>query len=496
MGFLGPADLLLGERRGEDVAPVSSLRYLINEETLEYDVSDTYLNDYYVKSLLSFEVFATGDFLSKELYLASECTKNDFIENMDNMRFLFRGVALSYLVQDLRYLNHESLKFDKKSYCDLDPKELFKTCKPKTKSMREFLKNSQDLMSLQNQMIIPASHNYKQAKNDFLKSYHSETKSDLTRRLKASCEGLKCTIVTEQDLESLMKRMCIQDKKMVEKICSEEDAHYGYNSSPIALFDLQKNAYVTSVRNLPACLRRYTSYFKKKELGAKALNPIFLAHQFLGAKEFPMHKALELKYFENKGLKSVLSFDEPAKDIKVANEPPKKVPLIEVKKEIPKIAEKKVEKVSIAKAKSEKKKAPEKNYSYFFQSCSDLKNLNLESLKLDMNRFKYDWVFSLEQIEKLNTNLKDYMTSRVLKLLRDQEDLGTNDGPLPLKFLKFLIDENNHESLYNVINVLGDSFYVVSEFDGEEHKVIQKIRILNDESSNNEWQIILLKDAI
>jgi len=69
--------------------------------------------------------------------------------------------------------------------------------------------------------------------------------------------------------------------------------------------------------------------------------------------------------------------------------------------------------------------------------------------------------------------------------------LGAKEAPVGLVFLKFLIDTDNHQGLYNVVNVLGEKFYVNNDFESKTEPVLVELK--NDKSTDNRWTFTLLK---
>ena len=108
-----------------------------------------------------------------------------------------------------------------------------------------------------------------------------------------------------------------------------------------------------------------------------------------------------------------------------------------------------------------------------------------------MDFFKEDFIFSDSLTTKLHKPLAIYQTQKALKEMKKYDALGEKKAPLRLLFLKYLIDNNYHQGLYNIISVLGESFYIKNDIDGENDAYF--IKIQNDYSTNNQWQIYVMK---
>jgi hydroxymethylglutaryl-CoA reductase len=85
------------------------------------------------------------------------------------------------------------------------------------------------------------------------------------------------------------------------------------------------------------------------------------------------------------------------------------------------------------------------------------------------------------------------MTREALTEMMTYDKLGSKEGPVPLLFLKFMIDMQEHTGMYNLITILGDEFYVSNEIDSEFKTEPEKIKILNNEATSRQWQIYILK---
>jgi len=52
---------------------------------------------------------------------------------------------------------------------------------------------------------------------------------------------------------------------------------------------------------------------------------------------------------------------------------------------------------------------------------------------------------------------------------------------------------HEHTGLFNMINILGDEFYVSNEIDTTFKTNIERIKLVNNESTNKQWQIYIVK---
>ena len=85
------------------------------------------------------------------------------------------------------------------------------------------------------------------------------------------------------------------------------------------------------------------------------------------------------------------------------------------------------------------------------------------------------------------------MTRDALMEMMNYDKLGTKDGPVPLMFIKFMIDMEEHHGLWNMISILGDKFYVSNEIDSFYSPKAEFIQLMNNETTGNQWQIYILR---
>jgi hypothetical protein len=243
------------------------------------------------------------------------------------------------------------------------------------------------------------------------------------------------------------------------------------------------------------CLRRFSKLGAVREANYKELNIIIpLIYKYLNSEKVSYLQGSlflpgALKEFDMKGLSDFLVALKPPKVAvvkKVAKVKPKPVPIpvvtlaktptpapkidpvIEVVPEVvvPKISE--------------------------FERAATLIGENKSAKEiLDMDQFRDDFEFTSKMISSLSQPIKKFQTRKALTDLRDFDKFGTSEAPVGIIFLKFLIDTDNHQGLYNVVNVLGDKFYLMNDFEGKTSPVFAELK--NDPTTNHRWQIILLK---
>ena len=97
-------------------------------------------------------------------------------------------------------------------------------------------------------------------------------------------------------------------------------------------------------------------------------------------------------------------------------------------------------------------------------------------------------IYKFAHIEK---KLKVFKTRKALTNMKKIGHLGEKKQPVPLLLIKFLIERKEHQGLYNVLAVLGNEFYVVNDIENKKRSI--PIRLINNMSTGNKWQLILLR---
>jgi hypothetical protein len=115
---------------------------------------------------------------------------------------------------------------------------------------------------------------------------------------------------------------------------------------------------------------------------------------------------------------------------------------------------------------------------------------HLAKVELNMEKFQTDYEFTTKMISDLALPLRKFQARNVLHSMKTVDKLGTKEVPVSIKFIKFFIDTENHQGLYNIISELGNSFYV--ENDLKNQKVPVLVELNNDSSTKNKWQLSIL----
>lgn len=435
-------------------------------------------------------------FLRSELNGGLICSNELLATHFDDIRFSYRLITLSYLLEGQWHMKLASDHFRFKNGCQFDMKSWIKSCKPKTDEMKKFISRLDQYGPKYDETLPP---NYKVSDwwKEFVRNnyqYYSQY------RMETECNG-KCS---EDILSDRFKKVCEADQKVMSLICSENDEIFGLSQSTDAYYLLGLSNIINTYNKqgeAMGCLRRFSEVMSHKEVRYDVLKQLFPSLQtylrsryqerFLQGRVFFFGSGKE---FEIKGLKDLYVKDQPlkiekapveVKEVVVAT--PKKV---EIKPE--------VKPVVVAKVEEAPKKEPVKEIkkpmkSAFLQAAEIRAQGNLDMVEVDMLKLKYDYVFSLNMINNLSERLKTFMTREALREMTQYDKLGTKEGPVPLLFLKYMIDMQEHHGLWNIISVMGDKFYVSNEIDAPFNPGPEFIQLVNNESTGRQWQFYILK---
>lgn len=434
-------------------------------------------------------------FLKSELGSGMICPNEQLSEHFDDIRYSYRLITLSYLLEGQWHMNMVSKHFGLTKGCQFDFEKWLDKCRPKNPDMKKFVALVKKFKPKYEESL-PKTY----IKSDWLKDFDKKDFKYYSHyRMDTKCHG-KCEA---KDLEANLKNVCEKDEALMTLICSEQDEIYGVSDSPDA-YNLLGLSNIINTYNKRGealgCLRRFTVVMNHKEVKYPVLTHLFAplrAHlqnqyqeRFLQGRVFFYGSGKE---FEEKGLSNLYVMEQPLKIAELDSEEPV-VPVVVPKKiEEPKKPVAKPVVVAEAPKKKEIVEISGPIKSAFLQAAEVRKAQNLERVEVDMLKLKYDYVFTLNMINTLSGKLKSFMTREALTEMMNFDKLGSKEGPVPLLFLKFMIDMQEHTGLFNLVNILGNEFYVSNEIDSDFKTEPERIKLLNNDSTGNQWQIFIVR---
>lgn len=460
----------------------------------------TFADDIFFGDFFAKHIFENGPdlnfFINSELYSAQSCSNYQLAKHFDDIRYSYRLLTFSYLLEGVWHLNELSKHLRLSNACDFDLSQFTKTCTPRGADMKKFITRLSQYNPKYQDRLPPTL-----TIQNWWKEYFERKFSHYSHYKMSSECGKNCV---QSEMPKYLSKMCNEHKVMMNKICSETDDVWGLMEHTEAYHLLSTSNIIATYNKsgeASGCLRRFSQIMGNKEPGYQVLQGLFPVtydylkrthkERFLQGRVFFYGAAKE---YEQKGLADIWVKDqtlviEKAPELVVEKPQKPKEVVIEKKKESPQVAEVKVEKVPVKVVKAEMPSHPK---SAFLQAAEVRRGQNLERMAVDMLKLKYDYVFTLSMTNSLSERLKTFMTQDALKEMANYDKLGTKAGPVPLLFIKFMIDYQEHQGLWNLISILGTTFYVSNEIDAFHKPAVERIELLNDASTANNWQIFII----
>lgn len=496
-------NLFLGEKKTSNYQGQLDARSVFSDEAGEMSFLDEQFSSHYINPQIQTDAFDLHDFWFKKVVEKSTCPDGALGENIDYIRYLYRLLSISYLFESLKLSNKASSEIGaNKNICSLDFSGIFGKCRPVSDDMKKFHERVYGKFVNEISKIHVQSFNKKEMSSwldDFQKST-SLTLDPVYARLHDWCrhEKKNCRTLSVDDIKLALGSICNDDRNLIQTLCSEKDSLYGssYADKATELIQLSNAFNLINHNGMGEdCLRRYVKIFSPKEIRYESLGRQFplIYSQLLRSNGRYLQGELflpgALKEFDIKGLSDFLTALKPPKVEAVV----KIIPKVKPKPKPIVVAAKPVIKPEPAAVQMEVIEAPKPKISEFESAVLEMDEKKLQSLSVNMERFRDDFEFTQQMISDLAIPIKKFQTRAALNDMKSYDNLGSAEAPVGLIFLKYLIDTQNHQGLFNIITVLGDKFYVANDIEKKERPVYVELR--NDPSTNNHWQIILIKKA-
>lgn len=435
-----------------------------------------------------------SEFFRSELSGSLICPNHLLSEHFDDLRYSYRLITLSYLLEGVWHLKLVSDHLGLKNGCEFSLPDWVKTCAPKSALMKKLVARLNEHRPRYEETL---AKDYK--KNGWLgdlKEHRYKWYSHY--RLKKEC-GTKC----DEQLSASFQKTCASDTSLMTLICSEEDEIFGLSQNRDAYYLLgQSNIINTFNKNGEAlgCLQRFSEVMAHKEVRYDVLNVLFPSLQnflrqqhrerFLQGRIFFFGSGKE---FEDKGLKELYVKEQPlvVEKTVVKSPVPVEKPSTAQEDARPEVAVSQDSKPVVTKVAQKEITKPIK--SAFLQAAEIRSAQDLEMVEVDMLKLKYDYVFSLNMINSLSERLKSFMTREALVEMTTYDKLGTKEAPMPLLFIKYMIDMQEHQGLWNILSVVGEKFYVSNEIDLIFKPKAELVKLVNNEATGRQWQLYILR---
>ncbi len=495
--FLGEKDM------GAYYGPIDN-RFETNTSSEQTKYLDQIFKEDYLNDQLQNEIFRLSHFWIDETYPDINCPNEFLASSYGYIHYLYRLIGISYLFEAMREYRIESYRLGiSPDSCSLEWEDTFAKCNPQSIEMKKFISRIKDrhLMGLEKERLIKQPKKkvdqWVELLNGQLQSH--EFSGIVEKRISHELGGKKSTDLDE--LAKVFDRMCSNEMRNIKRLCSEVDNYYGFSNVGIFTYLLQRSntiAVINDGGHGRACLKRFSQLNSSKENKLPYLNDLSedlyrkIRKSDVRYKQGNIFIAGALKEFDDKGLDDfifVAKKEEPKPEPKPVPKPNVVVKPKPEPKPVPKP-------IVVVKPKPVPKPIPKpvKKVTQFEVARKALFASSNESQVVDMAKFKADFKFSEEMIAALKAPLVDFQTRQGLQDMKKWDKLGTKSEPVRLIFLKFLLDNNLHTGLFNIVAVLGDHFYVINDIDGIKEPVFTELK--NDESTNYQWTLVLYKKEL
>lgn len=473
-----------------------------SDSTGKISFEDENYFDNFFKGPIEAEAIDLSHVWLDEFVNKANCPNELLNENVDYIRYLFRLQTISYLLEALKEYQGKISELGGRSYaCPLKYTDIFKNCSPKTSDMKKFVERVQFRYDVNLSLQTKDRFN-----NDEIRDWtaaldtHKNGLDFTQKRIQLYCESHKCGIMTSSRAVDALKDICQEDTRLIQAICSEKDSLMGASYvEQYRQLILTADAFVNVNRyaNGHHCLNRFIKMTEVLENKYEQLNVVIpeIFKIVLSRNETYLQGKFfipgALKEFDNKGLTDFLFIPEPT-PVVIAKAGPKPAPKpVVVPKPEPK-PEPKAEPIPEPKPEPIPEPEPVVVLSAFEKAREVLAIQKLDKVPVDMIDMKDDFVFSDKLRKTLDGPMKEYQTRRGLKDMKQHDKLGSKQEPLSLIFLKYMIDSNNHQGLYNVQGVIGEQFYLINDIDDKAEPVWTELRM--DAGTNYQWQLTLVSD--
>ena len=496
--------VFLGEKDFDIYSGPSDPSLVYQEHYADKKFLDQIYYDTFFDQSIEANIFEWEQLWEKDLPSMSYCPNVYLNEHIDYIRYLYRLISISYLFESLK--DHAKLSYKlgfSSEVCDLDWKKVFGNCAPKGEDMNLFIRRAKYRYLLGFDPTSEGLLTIGEAKT-WVSSLHGnlDNKSIVGKRLGDWCRDQEnCDDFSYHELKKGLNSICNKDKEMINLFCSENDNLYGISQSEIPK-DLLIKSNVTRVINTggfaQACLDRFSSLFEKKQTRYPWVEdtfPLVKSKLEVEDKDYIQGRIFTpgaLKEFDDRGLTSFL-FVKPT-PVPTPKPTPVPTPAPVVAKVIPTPAPTPIPTPKPTPRPTPKPKpTPRPELSAFEKAVANLINNRLKESKVDMEKFRVGHPHVKRLVKAIAGPLKDYQTRKALTDMKTYDKLGTKAQPVPLLFLKLLIDQDSHTGLWNIISILGDKFYVINDLDKKSIPVVMHLD--NSRKTDNIWQITIISET-
>ncbi len=479
-------------------------QFSVNRFNRELIFKDIKQEQLYFTTKINDEIFDLKNYFDTEFEVGRFCPESELKEVEKYYTYLSRLLTVSYMFEAFREYEFSTKLLGGKNSCLVNWNKLFSKCHPKETEMKLFLKNLKHTIPGIKDIVVPFELSKKSGLQKWLRAINSKKLISLGQyRLVDYCKENNCKNSSREQAVANLDKICQEDQSFLLRVCSEQDHTFGLSYAPeLYPLLLRSNAIrSTGIEEFQAgCLRRFIHVYQTKEEKYVPLKRIFsYLYSYYQDSKIPQERGRlfaigALKEFREKGLANI--FDEKKK------KSVQKTVVIKKVLTAPKFEEIILPKFTSPRKKKKNKKrmtvvvqAPRFKKSAFFIASDFQQKFGLNKVAVDMVKFKYDYTFTLSQEQDFNVIVTRFSSQKSLKDMYKYDKIGSAVAPIPLRFIKYLIDKDMHQGLYNIIYILGDRFYIRNDID-RDVRGINFISLKNDRSTQYKWKLEILKEKV
>jgi hypothetical protein len=462
------------------------------------DLDDSSFFEVSLLKTITPEVLQLNDFWFKELNREKDCPNADIAENGEYIRYLYRLVTLSYMFETLGDYAVMLNQLGDTSSCSLKWEDLFKKCTGDYEEMVKFLSRAKGrtLSLIDPLRFTPLNRieqeSMQQSISDLLSQKRNPRHGGEYRLLQNHLSQDRSPVA----LRATLKNLCRKDQDYIQKICSEQDRLYGLSKIPQARLLVEHSNAMTVLRqkgHSNACLGRFTELYVPFEEDYTFLQGVFQygMQAILERKARYRQGALfllgALKEFDDQGLADVL---KPISEVEQVEAGPKSAPVVVAIKPTTKTVTAAKAEVAVIEKPVQIELPKSKRISQFELAVKERSKTKANEVAVNMQEMKQDFLFNEQLALSLSAPMQQFQTRKALSDMKKFDQLGSKKEPVRLIFIKFLIDHDFHQGLFNITAILGENFWVVNDID--KTKDPEFIRLQNDATTNNRWQIYVM----
>lgn len=447
-------------------------RLVIDHQSKKQQFLDDYFGIDYFDTMLSPDLVELTKEFNNYIYPSFSCSKFELENELPYMRYLIRLTSIASLYEFYRESSIALYQLGNDSSCKLNYDVVFKQCKPQSKDMKLFVNRVSDYFP----DIVDWGKYPIKLKTDrrfSIANYHPTLVKILNSNFSGSSE--KSIIAACQYVRSEILSLCSENDKYMAASGIREIKNEILKASAFKI--INKNG------KGEACFNRY--YDESKELEKiDSKSSTIIKAALKSDDDLKVFWFGSLREFDEKGVTLIEQKAEPVQTVaKVEKKVEAPVKTVDIKS-IKIIRRPKIEPV--------KKPEPKKVVvlSAFEKAIGEYQKSKQNSL-VDMDEFKRGYKFSKKTLEKFNGNLRSYQTRKQLAKMKRVDDVGSPEAPMSLTFIKYLIDYNLHQGLYNMTGILGKEFYVINDLEGKSYPV--QIILDNNKETKFKWKIWVTK---